>query len=224
MAGPTRASTSSMVGSATARNLPEPEPGLLRRCRPRCGTASPQTSSSSSPCSSGASTSPRRSTPSRTASRRSRTRRSASGVGALLFTSVTFARERSLRIGRSHVAIALLAAGLGVWLNQISFGYATKLTTAATVALMLGTLPIFVALLSSGGRPRAPERAPLPRRGHLVRRRGARRGGILGRPSPGIWAGSCSGSRPRRPGPRTRSRSPRSCAATRRTGSARSSF
>ncbi len=70
------------------------------------------------------------------------------GIGALLFTSVTFARERSLRIGRSHVGVALLAAALGVWLNQISFGYATKLTTAATVALMLGTLPIFVALLS----------------------------------------------------------------------------
>jgi drug/metabolite transporter (DMT)-like permease len=72
------------------------------------------------------------------------------GMGALLFSAVAYGREGTLRIGRQHVALALLAATLGIWLNQVSFGYATKLTTAATVALMFGTLPIFVALLSSG--------------------------------------------------------------------------
>ncbi|HEY7195647.1 MAG TPA: DMT family transporter [Gaiellaceae bacterium] len=70
------------------------------------------------------------------------------GLGAILFTGVTFAREHTLRIGRSDIALALLAATLGIWLNQISFGYATKLTTAATVALTFGTMPILVALLS----------------------------------------------------------------------------
>jgi drug/metabolite transporter (DMT)-like permease len=40
------------------------------------------------------------------------------------------------------------AAAAGIWLNQLSFVYAVKLTTAATVALMFGTLPIFVALLA----------------------------------------------------------------------------
>jgi drug/metabolite transporter (DMT)-like permease len=71
------------------------------------------------------------------------------GLGALLFSAVTFGRERTLRIGRQDIAVALVAATLGIWLNQITFGYATKLTTAATVALLFGTLPIFVALLSS---------------------------------------------------------------------------
>jgi drug/metabolite transporter (DMT)-like permease len=71
------------------------------------------------------------------------------GLGALLFSAVTFGRERTFRIGRNDVALALLAATLGIWLNQVSFGYATKLTTAATVALMFGTLPIFVVLIAA---------------------------------------------------------------------------
>jgi drug/metabolite transporter (DMT)-like permease len=71
------------------------------------------------------------------------------GLGALIFSAVAFGRERSFRLERQHVALALLAATLGIWLNQVTFGYATKLTTAATVALMFGTLPIFVVLLSS---------------------------------------------------------------------------
>lgn len=70
------------------------------------------------------------------------------GVGAVLFSAVTFTHERSLRIRRGDVALALGAAVLGIWLNQVSFTYAIRLTTAATVALMFGTLPIFVALFS----------------------------------------------------------------------------
>ena len=70
------------------------------------------------------------------------------GAGAFVFAAFTFARERTCRIGRGDIWIALLAAALGIWLNQITFGYAVKLTPAATVALMFGTLPIFVALLS----------------------------------------------------------------------------
>ena len=70
------------------------------------------------------------------------------GLGAVLFSAVTFGRERSLRIRRGDVALALGAAVLGIWLNQVSFTYAIRLTTAATVALMFGTLPIFVAFFS----------------------------------------------------------------------------
>jgi len=70
------------------------------------------------------------------------------GAGAFVFAAFTFARERTCRIGRGDIWIALLAAAFGIWLNQITFGYAVKLTPAATVALMFGTLPIFVALLS----------------------------------------------------------------------------
>jgi drug/metabolite transporter (DMT)-like permease len=40
------------------------------------------------------------------------------------------------------------AAVFGIWLNQLTFSYSVRLTTAATVALMFGTLPIFVALIA----------------------------------------------------------------------------
>jgi drug/metabolite transporter (DMT)-like permease len=42
----------------------------------------------------------------------------------------------------------LVAAVFGIWLNQLTFTYSVRLTTAATVALMFGTLPIFVALIA----------------------------------------------------------------------------
>jgi drug/metabolite transporter (DMT)-like permease len=69
-------------------------------------------------------------------------------IGALLFSSYTYAREGSLAVRRSDVLFMAGAAMAGIWLNQLSFVFAVKLTTAATVALMFGTLPIFVALVS----------------------------------------------------------------------------
>jgi drug/metabolite transporter (DMT)-like permease len=69
-------------------------------------------------------------------------------IGALLFSGFTYAREGSLVFRRSDVLLMTGAAAAGIWLNQLSFVYAVKLTTAATVALMFGTLPIFVALLA----------------------------------------------------------------------------
>ena len=69
-------------------------------------------------------------------------------IGALLFSGYTYARESSLRVRRSDVLFMTGAALSGIWLNQLSFVFAVKLTTAATVALMFGTLPIFVALIS----------------------------------------------------------------------------
>ena len=69
-------------------------------------------------------------------------------IGALLFSGYTYARESSLRVRRSDVLFMTGAALSGIWLNQLSFVFAVKLTTAATVALMFGTLPIFVALVS----------------------------------------------------------------------------
>jgi drug/metabolite transporter (DMT)-like permease len=69
-------------------------------------------------------------------------------IGALLFSGYTYARESSLRVRRSDVLFMTGAALAGIWLNQLSFVFAVKLTTAATVALMFGTLPIFVALIS----------------------------------------------------------------------------
>jgi drug/metabolite transporter (DMT)-like permease len=69
-------------------------------------------------------------------------------VGALLFSAFTYGREGSLRVERRDVWFMVGAAAAGIWLNQLSFVYSVRLTTAATVALMFGTLPIFVALIS----------------------------------------------------------------------------
>jgi drug/metabolite transporter (DMT)-like permease len=73
-------------------------------------------------------------------------------LGALLFSAFTYGRERGLRVRRGDVWFMLGAAAAGIWLNQLSFVYAVRLTTAATVALMFGTLPIFVALISQAFR------------------------------------------------------------------------
>ncbi len=67
--------------------------------------------------------------------------------GALLFATFTFGSERSFRIGgRRDVALLLAAAVTGVWLNQLAFVYAVKLTNASTVALIIGVTPVFAAL------------------------------------------------------------------------------
>jgi drug/metabolite transporter (DMT)-like permease len=71
------------------------------------------------------------------------------GVAALLFAAVTFPRERSLRIDRRHLPL-VVAATTVLFLNQLCFIYALHFTTASTVALLFGTLPIFTALLARG--------------------------------------------------------------------------
>jgi drug/metabolite transporter (DMT)-like permease len=67
-------------------------------------------------------------------------------LGAVLFSAFTFGRERTLRVDRADVQLVVAAAALGIWLNQLTFTYSVRLTTAATAALMFGTMPIFVAL------------------------------------------------------------------------------
>src|SRR5215213_1978918 len=68
---------------------------------------------------------------------------------ALIFVAITLAWERSLRIGRAELPVMVLCTLL-LFANQISFVYALKFTTATTVALLFGTLPIFTALLARG--------------------------------------------------------------------------
>ena len=74
------------------------------------------------------------------------------GAAALLFTGVTYARERSFRVRRRDVLHIVAAAIVGIFLNQVAFVYGTKLTTAATVALVFGTMPILTALFARAGR------------------------------------------------------------------------
>jgi len=64
-----------------------------------------------------------------------------------LFWAFTYWRERSFRIARRDVRLVLLAA-LTIFLNQLCFVYGLKLAHASTVALLLGTTPIFIGLLS----------------------------------------------------------------------------
>ncbi len=70
-------------------------------------------------------------------------------AAALLFAGITLAWEGSLKIGRRE--LPLVAAGtVMLFLNQVCFIYALQFTTASTVALLFGTLPIFTALLARG--------------------------------------------------------------------------
>jgi drug/metabolite transporter (DMT)-like permease len=68
-------------------------------------------------------------------------------AGAALFTAFVAQSERTFRIRRRRdLVLLLIAAGAGIWLNQLSYVYAIKLTNASTVALILGVTPIFAAL------------------------------------------------------------------------------
>lgn len=66
----------------------------------------------------------------------------------VVFAAVTWGRERSLRIARRDVAVLLLPAAAMLLVNQLSFVYSLKFTTASTVALVLGTVPVFVGLFA----------------------------------------------------------------------------
>ncbi len=69
-------------------------------------------------------------------------------AGAVLGTAVMAARARSLRVGRHDFLLITVASIAGVVVNQVAFAYSLHLAAASTVALVFGTLPIFVSLLS----------------------------------------------------------------------------
>ena len=68
-------------------------------------------------------------------------------LAALIFLAIVLPWERSLRIERQDLALVAGAIVL-LFLNQVGFVFALDLTTATTVALLFGTLPIFTALIS----------------------------------------------------------------------------
>ncbi|HSI96990.1 MAG TPA: DMT family transporter [Gaiellaceae bacterium] len=68
------------------------------------------------------------------------------GLAAAIFVALTFVAERTLRIQRRHLAVVALAIA-ALWLNQLSFVFALDRTTASTIGLLLGAIPIFAALL-----------------------------------------------------------------------------
>lgn len=69
-------------------------------------------------------------------------------AAAAIFGAYTYRREGTFAMSRRDLALVGGAAAVGIWLNQISFVYAITLTTATTVALLFGTLPVFVALIA----------------------------------------------------------------------------
>lgn len=70
------------------------------------------------------------------------------GIAATLFAGFTYGYERTLRVRRRDIVLLLAAAAVGIWLNQLSYVYAIHFTNASTTALILGTTPIFAALIA----------------------------------------------------------------------------
>jgi drug/metabolite transporter (DMT)-like permease len=71
------------------------------------------------------------------------------GAAALVFFAITIAIEGTVRLARRDAVLATFAACV-LLLNQLCFIYALRFTTATTVALLFGTLPIFTALFARG--------------------------------------------------------------------------
>ena len=70
------------------------------------------------------------------------------GIAATLFAGFTYAYEGSFRVRRRDIVLLVVAAGVGIWLNQLSYVYAITYTNASTTALILGSTPIFAALIA----------------------------------------------------------------------------
>jgi drug/metabolite transporter (DMT)-like permease len=80
-------------------------------------------------------------------------------AAALLAAATTLALERSLAVGGRRSASLILLASLFLLANQLAFVYALELGSATTVALILGTTPIFAAIAASlVGLERLPAR------------------------------------------------------------------
>ena len=70
-------------------------------------------------------------------------------IAGSVLAAITWRWEGSLKVSRRDFFRLALLASIGVFVNQVCFSYASRLASAATVALLFGTLPIFVALISS---------------------------------------------------------------------------
>jgi drug/metabolite transporter (DMT)-like permease len=73
-------------------------------------------------------------------------------AAASILGAVAYGHERSLELRRRDVLSLGVAALIGICLNQVTFVYAIKLTTATTVALMFGTLPVMAGLFAFARR------------------------------------------------------------------------
>lgn len=67
----------------------------------------------------------------------------------VIFAAFTLSWEGSLRMARRDLPLIVLCSCV-LFANQLSFVYALRFTTATTVALLFGTLPIFTAVFARG--------------------------------------------------------------------------
>jgi drug/metabolite transporter (DMT)-like permease len=66
-------------------------------------------------------------------------------LAGIIFVALTLFVERTLRVEPRHLPVLVLAAAI-LWLNQLSFVFALDATTASTIGLILGAIPVFAAL------------------------------------------------------------------------------
>lgn len=78
-------------------------------------------------------------------------------IASVVFALLAFGLERSLRVAR-HDFLILGVAAVVLFFNQIGFIYALHFTTAATTALVFGTLPIFTAAFAALAGLERPDR------------------------------------------------------------------
>jgi drug/metabolite transporter (DMT)-like permease len=69
-------------------------------------------------------------------------------AASAILGGIAYGRERTLALRRRDMIFLGFAALIGICLNQVTFVYATKLTTATTVALLFGTLPVMAGLFA----------------------------------------------------------------------------
>jgi len=71
------------------------------------------------------------------------------GLGAIVMTVLLHRREGSLRFERRDLGLFVVAGVLGISLNQLFIVNALTLTSAANVALLSATQPIFTAVIAT---------------------------------------------------------------------------
>ena len=67
-------------------------------------------------------------------------------LAGLTFVGLTLYAERTLRVQRRDLPLLAVAAGM-LFLNQLSFVFAVDVTSASTIGLVLGAIPIFAGFL-----------------------------------------------------------------------------
>jgi drug/metabolite transporter (DMT)-like permease len=79
-------------------------------------------------------------------------------LAGAIFVVLAILVERTLRIERRHLPVLAFAAVV-LWVNQLCFVFALDMTTASTIGLILGAIPIFAALFGLAlGRERLSRR------------------------------------------------------------------